>query len=962
MAATQQAQIGFKVDLPQGSQFSDTSTEEALATADTLLAALGYEPDDPIEVRAFKAREAPETASNKPLQMTTTRCALATKYVQAKLAKWNKERGIYFVVNKGGRSDAQIHTYTAAFCEIDDLPIPAQHALFDRAPIRPCARVETRKSVHSYFFVEDCSEAQWREIQLRLIAFFKSDSSIKNPSRVMRLPGFNHVKYNHETKGLIYTAIRLVHLDRDRCYTAAELLETFPSVAPNPVKLESAPEDMQPPRLFAYAYDDRDAEQRRIQYGQDALATAVRKIYESIPPQDKAEGTRHKTRLAMGELIGGYVAGSLLDECSALAELESAALANTDNPRQAIKDIQDGFEHGKTTPITLEQKERERAEYFAQMRVAMNRPVRKPTTQTDVSETISSKSTVLARNLDREISEMADAFNFILARANCPPLVARYVLAVIGAIQEKTKEGKELLQFEANDFDLGLRMRHEDESPEDKEKNIREGAKLERLPVREYRVIYERRKVERIKKTAQRGRADCEAWQQATGYEFIIADLGGRRNGEDYPTIYSAPILQAVSEAVEAARLKRSYPNSPSNAIKMESKKALAMLEGTPLKRNRFRRPDQKPASVRARNHKAILTKLGKNIELTTRMQEDPSEYIETFFSDARSLLERMGFHVDFEHVLVHRKEEENMDKPQEQQEPALVREPAPADVELWDRICERARAPKKANLPMDKFVPVRNEPNHKIDQQDTAILTENDLQELNLQPIENQQIGDFTEIQNPWLESLLNQPSGRPEPEPMQAAEETNIPDQQVDAYLDSQTSWLEEKVADMPPESPISADNLTKPSEPETTRASVHFMLTRDQRQQLADLRYSRAEIDALPPIEATAIIESGKVRQRKNSPDSIVEEIEVAMPCRGELSSGRACEVKHRPGFLGRCPACNEVIDDRAWASWKWLRQQEWYITQDRGTACECEQEQKVEQAEREQLVEALTAVED
>lgn len=44
--------------------------------------------------------------------------------------------------------------------------------------------------------------------------------------------------------------------------------------------------------------------------------------------------------------------------------------------------------------------------------------------------------------------------------------------------------------------------------------------------------------------------------------------------------------------------------------------------------------------------------------------------------------------------------------------------------------------------------------------------------------------------------------------------------------------------------------------------TVASVQFMVTRDMRQQLADLGYGRAQVDAMTPEEAAALIESGKM----------------------------------------------------------------------------------------------------
>ena len=346
----------------------------------------------------------------------------------------------------------------------------------------------------------------------------------------------------------------------------------------------------------------------------------------------------------------------------------------------------------------------------------------------------------ISDNIERDASEITDALNFIFARANCPDKVVRYLMAVIGAVQEKTDPGKELEKFEANDFEIGLRMRGEDETEQDKERAIREGAKIEGLPREKYRPVYEARKIERIKKTAQRGRAACDEWQRANGYEFVISFPGGQRDGENFSTIYQAPILAAAADVVRTARLRRSYPKDSTNAIRLESKKALARLEATPLKRERFNRRSRKPADIRAANHRAILTALEKNIELTTRMGEDqdPAEYIETFFSDAKELFERLGFTVEYEKVLVHRHEEKNMDKP-------LDVEPDPVAVKKWNRLCDEMEGSKSAKSGWTKVSTPPNGANHQQQQQVTRNSSGNDLHEAKTEVIETQQLDEIS-------------------------------------------------------------------------------------------------------------------------------------------------------------------------------------------------------------------------
>jgi hypothetical protein len=143
---------------------------------------------------------------------------------------WNKSRGIYFVPNGGGDTDADINVFNAVFCESDNISIAEQNHILDAAPVPTSIRVETSKSVHAYWLLKPgCVEVQWREIQSRIIAYFGSDPALKNPSRVMRLPGFNHVRINAEGE-LSFKRVELRQFERDRRYSAKELLAAFPSV------------------------------------------------------------------------------------------------------------------------------------------------------------------------------------------------------------------------------------------------------------------------------------------------------------------------------------------------------------------------------------------------------------------------------------------------------------------------------------------------------------------------------------------------------------------------------------------------------------------------------------------------------------------------------------------------------------------------------------------------------------
>ena len=201
-----------------------------MITLRDFLGAFYPDEDEKIYLRAFKAKAAPDTPDNCPhIEVTTRRALAANATLQNRLAAINKTRGLYFVVNAGGNTDEDITRFNAFFVESDGLPIVEQHKQLDTAPLQPSIRVETRKSVHAYWLIEgECDVVAWRDIQKRLIAYLYGDKSIKNPSRVMRLPFFNHVRYSQRTHDYEYKRIELHAFAPEKLFSLGEMQQAFP--------------------------------------------------------------------------------------------------------------------------------------------------------------------------------------------------------------------------------------------------------------------------------------------------------------------------------------------------------------------------------------------------------------------------------------------------------------------------------------------------------------------------------------------------------------------------------------------------------------------------------------------------------------------------------------------------------------------------------------------------------------
>lgn len=156
---------------------------------------------------------------------TSYRTLAKNTHLKKQLIEDNKTKGVYFIVNSGGTKDAEISKFNAFFIENDEISIEEQHKTLDEAPIQPSIRVETKKSVHAYWLIKgNCSEVQWRDIQSRLIAFFKSDKRIKNPARCLRVPFLYHVSPDRSRK-----IVELAAFHPSKRFSVEEMKNAFPS-------------------------------------------------------------------------------------------------------------------------------------------------------------------------------------------------------------------------------------------------------------------------------------------------------------------------------------------------------------------------------------------------------------------------------------------------------------------------------------------------------------------------------------------------------------------------------------------------------------------------------------------------------------------------------------------------------------------------------------------------------------
>ena len=136
-------------------------------------------------------------------------------------------RGVYVVINNGGDTDSSITECKAFFCEWDDRPKEEQINAWKELglPI-PSLRIDTGgKSIHNYWILKKAIDPKtWKPIQERLLDYADADRALKNPSRVMRLPGTHHTNAD----GTLGELTRIIDIS-DTTYTLKDITECLPT-------------------------------------------------------------------------------------------------------------------------------------------------------------------------------------------------------------------------------------------------------------------------------------------------------------------------------------------------------------------------------------------------------------------------------------------------------------------------------------------------------------------------------------------------------------------------------------------------------------------------------------------------------------------------------------------------------------------------------------------------------------
>ncbi len=155
------------------------------------------------------------------------------------LAEQRSGRGVFVVVNVTkpyGTEDLDVVAPRAVYIDMEGQPLPEEWAL-------PPSLIVERDALHwhAYWMLEEGELIeQFRVAQERLIAYYGSDRRVKNESRVMRVPGFAHLKdpshprmyrVKHHAPNAVYTIDQVMEAHRVDPEALAERTASLPTGA-----------------------------------------------------------------------------------------------------------------------------------------------------------------------------------------------------------------------------------------------------------------------------------------------------------------------------------------------------------------------------------------------------------------------------------------------------------------------------------------------------------------------------------------------------------------------------------------------------------------------------------------------------------------------------------------------------------------------------------------------------------
>jgi hypothetical protein len=154
----------------------------------------------------------------------------------------NQGAGVFTTVNRclGRRSKDNVTKLRAVHADVDAATDHQRRTLLESIPPSIIVTSSEPTKLHLYWQLNE-ADAQEKDAvgQLnRLLAYdYGADKAATDISRILRLPGFKHMKYRHLGQTPIVTAVYNSHI-----YSLAEVQASFPPTEPTPIQHQTRQE------------------------------------------------------------------------------------------------------------------------------------------------------------------------------------------------------------------------------------------------------------------------------------------------------------------------------------------------------------------------------------------------------------------------------------------------------------------------------------------------------------------------------------------------------------------------------------------------------------------------------------------------------------------------------------------------------------------------------------------------
>lgn len=243
--------------------------------------------------------------------------------------KQKKGAGVWVMVNAGnglGRSATNVIRVRSFFIDLDGSPWePAAEAL------KPHMRVESSPGKwHLYWLVDDCNLGQFKTIQQVIAKKYAGDKACCDLPRVLRVPGFYHVKDKP-------VMTKLVEGNDFPRYSTKQVIDSLGLVLDAPNKVTTNAVTAQQPLASTTS--------RNTKYGLAALTSEIETL------KSTEEGDRN-TQLNKSAFALGQLTASEIDRKQVANELLKVAMDIGLSEPEAKQTIISGIEAGEKQPRT----------------------------------------------------------------------------------------------------------------------------------------------------------------------------------------------------------------------------------------------------------------------------------------------------------------------------------------------------------------------------------------------------------------------------------------------------------------------------------------------------------------------------------------------------------------------------------------------------------------------------------